>query len=422
MINKKIAVIGIGYVGLPLAVELSNHFNVIGYDANKNKINNLNSGKDLNQQYSAKEINKKNLSFTNDQNKVTNSNIYIVCVPTPITKKKLPNLKYLKKASILIGKTIKKNETVIFESTVYPGCTEEICIPLIEKYSSLKINADFYCGYSPERINPGDKINKLSNIKKIISASSKKGLKIVRNIYEKIIFAGLHEAESIKVAEAAKILENIQRSINISLINEVSLIFRKLKINTYEVLNAASTKWNFIKFKPGLVGGHCIAIDPYYLTYKAKKIGVNPKLILSGQNINNYIPLHIAKRVSKKINLNKKNKKRILVLGITFKEDCPDIRHSKVFDIIDKLVKNGALVDVYDPWIKKNVLENKIKFKMIESLKNNNKNKYDSIILAVSHKIFKEIGFKKIKTLMKKKSFFFDVKSLFYKEEGVECL
>tara|TARA_B110000483_G_C18198950_1_gene544325 strand:- start:576 stop:1844 length:1269 start_codon:yes stop_codon:yes gene_type:complete len=422
MINKKIAVIGIGYVGLPLAVELSNHFNVIGYDANKNKINNLNSGTDLNQQYSAKEINKKNLSFTNDQNKVTNSNIYIVCVPTPVTKKKLPNLKYLKKASILIGKTIKKNETVIFESTVYPGCTEEICIPLIEKYSSLKINADFYCGYSPERINPGDKINKLSNIKKIISASSKKGLKIVRNIYEKIIFAGLHEAESIKVAEAAKILENIQRSINISLINEASLIFRKLKINTHEVLNAASTKWNFIKFKPGLVGGHCIAIDPYYLTYKAKKVGINPKLILSGQNINNYIPLHIAKRVSKKINLNKKNKKRILVLGLTFKEDCPDIRHSKVFDIIDKLVKNGALVDVYDPWIKKNVLENKIKFKMIESLKNNNKNKYDSIILAVSHKIFKEIGFKKIKTLMKKKSFFFDVKSLFYKEEGVECL
>jgi UDP-N-acetyl-D-galactosamine dehydrogenase len=422
MINKKIAVIGIGYVGLPLAVELSNHFNVIGYDANKNKINNLNSGTDLNQQYSAKEINKKNLSFTNDQNKVTNSNIYIVCVPTPVTKKKLPNLKYLKKASILIGKTIKKNETVIFESTVYPGCTEEICIPLIEKYSSLKINADFYCGYSPERINPGDKINKLSNIKKIISASSKKGLKIVRNIYEKIIFAGLHEAESIKVAEAAKILENIQRSINISLINEASLIFRKLKINTHEVLNAASTKWNFIKFKHGLVGGHCIAIDPYYLTYKAKKVGINPKLILSGQNINNYIPLHIAKRVSKKINLNKKNKKRILVLGLTFKEDCPDIRHSKVFDIIDKLVKNGALVDVYDPWIKKNVLENKIKFKMIESLKNNNKNKYDSIILAVSHKIFKEIGFKKIKTLMKKKSFFFDVKSLFYKEEGVECL
>jgi len=422
MINKKIAVIGIGYVGLPLAVELSNHFNVIGYDANKNKINNLNSGTDLNQQYSAKEINKKNLSFTNDQNKVKNSNIYIVCVPTPVTKKKLPNLKYLKKASILIGKTIKKNETVIFESTVYPGCTEEICIPLIEKYSSLKINADFYCGYSPERINPGDKINKLSNIKKIISASSKKGLKIVRNIYEKIIFAGLHEAESIKVAEAAKILENIQRSINISLINEASLIFRKLKINTHEVLNAASTKWNFIKFKPGLVGGHCIAIDPYYLTYKAKKVGINPKLILSGQNINNYIPLHIAKRVSKKINLNKKNKKRILVLGLTFKEDCPDIRHSKVFDIIDKLVKNGALVDVYDPWIKKNVLENKIKFKMIESLKNNNKNKYDSIILAVSHKIFKEIGFKKIKTIMKKKSFFFDVKSLFYKEEGVECL
>ena len=420
MTNKKIAVIGIGYVGLPLAVELSNHFNVIGYDENKSKINNLKIGIDNNQQYFKKKILKKNLFFTSNKNEITNAETYIVCVPTPVTKKNLPNLKYLKKASILIGNTIKKNQTVVFESTVYPGCTEEVCIPLIEKYSNLKINKDFYCGYSPERINPGDKINKLGSIKKIVSSSSKKGLNIIKNIYKKIIFAGLHEAESIKVAEAAKILENIQRSINISLINEVSLIFRKLKINTNEVLNAASTKWNFIRFKPGLVGGHCIAIDPYYLTYKAKKVGINPKLILSGQNINNYISLHIAKRVSKKINLNKKNRKKVLVLGLTFKENCPDLRHSKVFDIIDKLVKNGGLVDVYDPWISKNDIEKKINFQIIENLKT--KKKYDAIILAVSHKIFKDIGFKKIKTLMKKDSFFYDVKSLFYKEEGVECL
>jgi UDP-N-acetyl-D-glucosamine/UDP-N-acetyl-D-galactosamine dehydrogenase len=420
MNNKKITIIGVGYVGLPLAVELSNHFIVTGYDANKAKIDNLKAGIDHNQQYSKKKIIKKNLTFTNEKNKIKDSNIYIVCVPTPVTKKNLPNLIYLKKASILIGNVIKKNETVIFESTVYPGCTEEICIPLIEKYSNLKINNDFHCGYSPERINPGDKINKLGNIKKIVSATSKKGLIIVKNIYKKIIFSGLHEAESIKVAEAAKILENIQRSINISLINEVSLIFRKLKINTHEVLNAASTKWNFIRFKPGLVGGHCIAIDPYYLTYKAKKVGINPKLILSGQNINNYIPLHIAKRVSKKINLNKKNKKKVLVLGLTFKEDCPDTRHSKVFDIIDKLEKNGALIDVYDPWIVKKDLEKKLKFKMIKNLKT--KNKYDAIILAVSHTIFKDIGFKNIKILMKKNSFFYDVKSLFYKEKGVECL
>lgn len=420
MNKKKITVLGIGYVGLPLAVELSHHFDVIAYDKNKKKIENLKSGVDQNQQYTANKIKKKNLFFTYDITKIKNSNIYIVCVPTPVTKNNNPNLKYLKEASILIGKSLSKNDTVIFESTVYPGCTEEICIPLIEKHSKLKINKDFNCGYSPERINPGDKINKLGNIKKIISATSKDGLKVIKNIYKKIIFSGLHEAESIKVAESAKILENIQRSINISLINEASLIFRKLKINTNEVLNAASTKWNFIKFKPGLVGGHCIAIDPYYMTYKAKKVGINPKLILSGQNINNYIPIHIARRVSQKINLTKKNKKRILVLGITFKENCPDVRHSKVFDIIKKLKNNGAFVDVYDPWIEKKDLETKIKFNLLRTLQT--KKRYDAIILAVAHNYFKKIGFKKIKKFLKKDSFLYDVKSIFKNEKGVECL
>ena len=420
MNKKKITVLGIGYVGLPLAVELSHHFDVIAYDKNKKKIDDLKSGVDQNQQYSANQLKKKNLFFTQDKNSIKNSNIYIVCVPTPVTKNNNPNLKHLKEASILIGKSLSKNDTVIFESTVYPGCTEEICIPLIEKHSKFKINKDFNCGYSPERINPGDKINKLGNIKKIISASSKDGLKIIKNIYKKIIFSGLHEAESIKVAESAKILENIQRSINISLINEASLIFRKLKINTNEVLNAASTKWNFIKFQPGLVGGHCIAIDPYYMTYKAKKVGINPKLILSGQNINNYIPIHIARRVSQKINLTKKNKKRILVLGITFKENCPDVRHSKVFDIIKKLKNNGAFVDVYDPWIEKKDLETKIKFNLLRTLQT--KKRYDAIILAVAHNYFKKIGFKKIKKFLKKDSFLYDVKSIFKNEKGVECL
>ena len=417
--KKKIAILGVGYVGLPLAIELSKFYSVVGYDENNYKIDNLNLGIDSNHQYKSKQILKSNINFTSNSLDLIESSFFIVCVPTPINNKKLPNLNYLKKACITIGKILKKKDTVIFESTVYPGCTEEFCLPLIEKYSKLKVNKDFICGYSPERINPGDKINKLNNIVKIISASSKRGLKIVKNLYQKIIKAGLYEANSIKIAEAAKILENIQRSVNISLINEASLIFRKLKINTNEVLEAAGTKWNFVKFKPGLVGGHCIAIDPYYLTYKAKKVGVNPKLILSGQNINNYIPIHIANRVSKKINLSKKNPKKILILGLTFKEDCSDLRHSKVFDIINHLKKKGGRCDIFDPWIDGNELK-KINFNIIEKI--NPKIKYDAIILAVSHDIFKKIGFKKFNSLMKKNGYFYDVKSLFINEKNVECL
>ena len=417
--KKKIAILGVGYVGLPLAIELSKFYSVVGYDENNYKIDNLNLGIDSNHQYKSKQILKSKINFTSNSLDLIESSFFIVCVPTPINNKKLPNLNYLKKACITIGKILKKKDTVIFESTVYPGCTEEFCLPLIEKYSKLKVNKDFICGYSPERINPGDKTNKLNNIVKIISASSKRGLKIVKNLYQKIIKAGLYEANSIKIAEAAKILENIQRSVNISLINEASLIFRKLKINTNEVLEAAGTKWNFVKFKPGLVGGHCIAIDPYYLTYKAKKVGVNPKLILSGQNINNYIPIHIANRVSKKINLSQKNPKKILILGLTFKEDCSDLRNSKVFDIINHLKKKGGRCDIFDPWIDGNELK-KINFNIIEKI--NPKIKYDAIILAVSHSIFKKIGFKKFNSVKKKNGFFYDVKSLFINEKNVECL
>ena len=417
--KKKIAILGVGYVGLPLAIELSKFYRIVAYDENIYKIKNLINGIDKNNQYNPREILKSKIKFSYDRNDLAGSNFFIVCVPTPINYKKLPKLTFLKKACITIGRTIKKKGTVIFESTVYPGCTEELCIPIIEKYSKLKINRDFNCGYSPERINPGDKINKLNNIVKIVSASSVRGLNIIKNLYKKIIKAGLYEAKSIKVAEAAKILENIQRSVNISLINEASLIFRKLKINTHEVLEAAGTKWNFIKFKPGLVGGHCIAIDPYYLTYKAKKVGVNPKLILSGQNINNYIPIHIAKRVIKKINLNKQSPKKILILGLTFKEDCSDLRHSKVFDIINHLKKKGGKCDVFDPWIDKNEL-GKINFNILEKI--NPKIKYDAIILTVSHDIFKKIGFKKFNSLMKKNGYFYDVKSHFINEKNVECL
>ena len=416
--KKKLSILGVGYVGLPLAIEFSKFYNVVGYDQNKYKINNLKLGKDSNQQYKRDKILKSKIKFTSDPKDLIDSSFFIVCVPTPINHKKLPNLSYLRKACISIGKILKKNDTIIFESTVYPGCTEEFCLPIIEKCSKLKVNKDFICGYSPERINPGDKKNKLSNIVKIISSSSIKGLKTVKNLYQKIIKAGLHETKSIKIAEAAKILENIQRSVNISLINEASLIFRKLNINTHEVLEAASTKWNFIKFKPGLVGGHCIAVDPYYLTYKAKQIGINPKLILAGQNINNHIPIHIANRVIKKINLNKKNQKRVLVLGLTFKEDCSDLRDSKVFEIINHIKKKGGKCDVFDPWVNKNELM-KINLNIIKKIE---KKKYDAIILAVSHSIFKKIGFKKLNAAMKKNGFFYDVKSLFVNEKNVECL
>jgi UDP-N-acetyl-D-galactosamine dehydrogenase len=417
--KKKLSILGVGYVGLPLAIEFSKFYNVVGYDQNKYKIDNLQLGIDSNQQYKRDKILNSKIKFTTDLKDLMDSTFFIVCVPTPINHKKLPNLNYLRKACISIGKILKKNNTIIFESTVYPGCTEEFCLPLIERYSKLKTNKDFLCGYSPERINPGDKENRLNNIVKIISSSSTKGLKTVKNLYQKIIKAGLHEAKSIKIAEASKILENIQRSVNISLINEASLIFRKLKINTHDVLEAASTKWNFIKFKPGLVGGHCIAVDPYYLTYKAKKVGINPKLILSGQSINNHIPIHIANRVAKKINLNKKNPKKILILGLTFKEDCSDLRDSKVFDIINHIKKKGGKCDVFDPWINKNELE-KINLDIIKKI--DKKKKYDAIILAVSHSLFKKIGFKKFNAAMKKDGFFYDVKSLFVNEKNVECL
>ena len=417
--KKKLSILGVGYVGLPLAIEFSKFYNVVGYDQNEYKIDNLQLGIDSNQQYKRDKILNSKIKFTTDLKDLMDSTFFIVCVPTPINHKKLPNLNYLRKACISIGKILKKNNTIIFESTVYPGCTEEFCLPLIERYSKLKTNKDFLCGYSPERINPGDKENRLNNIVKIISSSSTKGLKTVKNLYQKIIKAGLHEAKSIKIAEASKILENIQRSVNISLINEASLIFRKLKINTHDVLEAASTKWNFIKFKPGLVGGHCIAVDPYYLTYKAKKVGINPKLILSGQSINNHIPIHIANRVAKKINLNKKNPKKILILGLTFKEDCSDLRDSKVFDIINHIKKKGGKCDVFDPWINKNELE-KINLDIIKKI--DKKKKYDAIILAVSHSLFKKIGFKKFNAAMKKDGFFYDVKSLFVNEKNVECL
>lgn len=419
MIKKNyIGIIGLGYVGLPLAIALAKKDLVVGYDNNDDKIKYLKKGIDVNKNFSKYQIKTSKVEFTYNEERLKKCNVFIVCVPTPVNKKNLPDLSYLKQASELVGSNLNTGDLVIFESTVYPGCTEEFCIPIIEKKSKLSINKDFDCGYSPERINPGDKKNKLKNISKIISSSSKRGLLKMRGIYKKIIDANLHEAKSIKVAEAAKILENIQRSVNISLINEVSLIFRKLKINTHEVLEAASTKWNFINFKAGLVGGHCIAIDPYYLTYKARKVGMNPRLILSGQKINNYIPVHIAHRVLKKINSKKKNRKNILILGLTFKEDCSDLRDSKVFNIVDTLMKKNCKIDVFDPWVNEKDLPKEINFNFIKKLTNK---KYDAIILAVAHSVFKKVGFKKFNSFKKRNGFFYDVKSLFYGKD-VECL
>lgn len=415
----KICIIGCGYVGLPLIYELSKYFKVIGYDSDKEKIRRLKNGLDNTKQLSLISLKKIQGNFTSNKKEISDNNIYIICVPTPINHKKEPDLNQLKDASKIVGKILKKNDVIIYESTVHPGCTEEICIPILEKLSKLEYNKDFFCGYSPERINPGDKKRLLKNTKKIIGSNSSKAIKIMKIIYKKVIKIknGLHIVNNIKIAEMAKLLENVQRSINISLINEISMICKKLNIDTYSVLEAASTKWNFINFKPGLVGGHCIAIDPYYLAYKAKKLKVQPALTLSGQKINEKIPFIVAKKVFSKIEKKKtKSKKKVLVMGLTFKENCPDLRHSKVFDIINFLKKKQIHIEVFDPWID---ISDKKKFKDFIFLKNfPKKTKYDSIIIAVSHDQFKEIPFFKIQGLLKNDGFIYDVKKVLKKNEN----
>ena len=332
-----IAIIGLGYVGLPLAAEFSKCFKVTGYDASSSRISELKNGKDRTGEVEAASLkNNKNLYFSDDPVSIINANVYIVTVPTPVDKSKIPDLKPLQSASRTIGRYLKKDEIVIFESTVYPGATEEICVPILEELSSLIYNKDFYCGYSPERINPGDKINTLVNIKKITSGSNEKAAKFVKNLYEKIIMAGVFPASSIKVAEAAKVIENTQRDVNIALINELALIFNKLDIDTNEVLEAASTKWNFLSFKPGLVGGHCIGVDPYYLTHKAVEIGYKPEIIIAGRRINDSMGKFVAEQTILKLIKNNINpsKARVGILGLTFKENCPDLRNTKVIDIV----------------------------------------------------------------------------------------
>jgi UDP-N-acetyl-D-galactosamine dehydrogenase len=413
--NKKykVALIGLGYVGLGLTVEFSKISKIVGFDKSNKRIIDLKNGKDTNLLFSIKELKKKSIKFSNSIEDLKNCNFFIICVPTPITKNKKPLLKPLIESSKLIGSILKKNNVVVYESTVYPGCTEEVCIPVLEKFSKLKLDKDFLCGYSPERINPGDKINRLSNIIKVVSGTSIKSTNIIASMYSKIIKAGIHKTPNVKTAEASKVLENTQRSVNISLINEVSVLFNKLNIKTKEVLEAASTKWNFNYFTPGLVGGHCIAIDPYYLVYKAKQVGLKSNLIIGSQKINEEMPSIICKRFMKsfiKKNINFK-KKKILIMGLTFKENCSDIRESKVLDIVNYLKKKKINVKTYDPWVNKKDLNKKLKINHIENLKI--KSNFDGVIIAVGHDFFKKIGIKKIKSLCKKKSVIFDIKNQF---------
>lgn len=393
---KKISVIGLGYVGLPLAVEFGKHRSVIGFDINTHRIDELNNGYDRTLEVDSDELKSASqLTFSSNLNDLKSAEIHIVTVPTPINKAKTPDLGPLISASTMVGKILKKGDIVIYESTVYPGCTEEECVPILEKESGLKFNLDFFCGYSPERINPGDKVHRLPSIKKVTSGSTDKIAEEVNALYESIITAGTHKAASIKVAEAAKVIENSQRDLNIAFVNELSVIFDRLGIDTTEVLEAAGTKWNFLPFKPGLVGGHCIGVDPYYLTYKAESVGYHPEVILAGRRINDNMGVYICNQIIKLMVYKGIPIKgsRALVLGITFKEDCPDIRNSRVIDVISELTSFGLDVDVYDPQADKEEVKEEYGVELI----NEPKEKYNCIVLAVSHKEFLSIELNKIK-------------------------
>tara|TARA_Y100000589_G_scaffold291859_1_gene295638 strand:- start:23511 stop:24794 length:1284 start_codon:yes stop_codon:yes gene_type:complete len=418
--KPKIAIVGLGYVGLPLALEFAKKFNVIGYDINSKRVTDLNLGIDLTMEVTEKQLNSvlcsksKNvgLEITSNIEAVSQADIFIITVPTPIDENKKPDLAPLASATMDISKYVKKGSIIIYESTVYPGCTEEFCVPIIEKHSSLKFNKDFYCGYSPERINPGDKINTLTKIKKVTSGSTEEVGVYVDYLYKSIINAGTHLAPSIKVAEASKSIENAQRDLNISFINELALIFDRMNIDTHQVLEAAKTKWNFLPFKPGLVGGHCIGVDPYYLAHKAESLGYHPAVILSGRRVNDQMGTFVASKVVKlmiKKGIQIKDSK-ILILGITFKENCPDIRNTKVIDVINELKTYNSTVSVYDPWADKNNVKQKFNINLI---KNPLENYYDSIILAVGHHDFNNLNLKKIK---KTNSVVYDTKSFFSKE------
>lgn len=416
----KIAIIGLGYVGLPLAVEFGKRYPTFGFDINQVRIDELKKGQDKTLEVSPEELKEsKQLQYYSDIESVKDCQVFIITVPTPVDDANQPDFTALIKASGAVGKVLKKNDIVIYESTVYPGATEEICVPVLEKISGLKFNTDFFAGYSPERINPGDKEHRLVTIKKVTSGSTPETAQFVDDLYASIITAGTYKASSIRVAEAAKVIENTQRDVNIALINELALIFNKLGIDTEEVLKASGTKWNFLPFRPGLVGGHCIGVDPFYLTYKAQQIGYHPEIILAGRRINDAMGAYIARQVIL-IMTKKRNTvadSRILVLGLTFKENCPDLRNTKVVDIIGELKSYAANVDVYDPWI--DAKEAHEEYGIAVLSQEPEKEKYDAVIIAVGHEQFKEWGIGKIKQFLRssEKGVVYDAKSVFQKGE-----
>ena len=405
-----IGIIGLGYVGLPLAIAFADHFNVVGFDINQQRVLDLNQGVDSTDEADLKLLQKateNKLKLSSDLQDLAACNVYIVTVPTPITQFKTPDLTYLISASKMIGGILNSGDIVVYESTVYPGCTEEDCVPVLEQISGLKYNQDFYCGYSPERINPGDKINTLTKIKKVTSGSTDSIAEEVDQLYKTIIEAGTHKASSIKVAEASKAIENAQRDLNISFVNELALIFDRMEIDTQEVLAAAGTKWNFLNFKPGLVGGHCISVDPYYLAHKAESLGYYPEVILSGRRVNDTMGLFVANKVVKL--MNKKGiavrNAKALILGITFKENCPDIRNSKVPDIYEELKSFGMQVDVYDPYAQKQEVKHEYNIELSTNL-----GSYDAVILAVSHEEFLELDVMSLKK--ESASVIYDIKAI----------
>ncbi|MDM8565722.1 nucleotide sugar dehydrogenase [Candidatus Halobeggiatoa sp. HSG11] len=410
--NLKIGVIGLGYVGLPLAVEFGKHYSTVGFDLNKQRIAELKAGQDKTCEVSAEDLKQAQyLNYSHNSKELLECNFYIIAVPTPLDCHKNPDLTLLEKASVTVGYLLKPNNIVVYESTVYPGATEEICVPILEHESQLKYNKDFFVGYSPERINPGDKNHNLTNIVKVVAGSNPETAKFIEQVYHSVITAGTHLASSIRVAEAAKVIENTQRDVNIALINELAMIFNRLGIDTLEVLEAAESKWNFLPFRPGLVGGHCIGVDPYYLTQKAKDVGYHPEIILAGRRINDNMGCYIAHAViklliQKRIHVDDAN---ILIMGLTFKENCPDLRNTRVVDIIDELQNYSANVYVYDPWANKEAAKEMYSIDLISKLE---QNKYDAIVFAVAHKQFYELNVEEIKALTKPKSIIYDVKSI----------
>ena len=408
-----IGVIGLGYVGLPLLAAFAEKFEVVGFDVNKKRISELASGVDITSELDDGEIHRvTQLTLTANPADLRKCSIYIVTVPTQIDDKKRPDLSFLEIACETVGRQLVEGNIVIFESTVYPGCTEEVCVPILEKCSGLKFNEGFFCGYSPERINPGDKERRLQDIIKVTSGSTPEVSQFIDQLYGEVIDAGTHMASSIKVAEAAKVIENTQRDLNIALMNELSIIFDLLDIDTIKVLEAAGTKWNFLNFRPGLVGGHCIGVDPYYLTHKAQSLGYVPDVILAGRGINEKMSSYVAQKLIKQLSQSGEmsKSKEVLIMGITFKENCPDIRNSKVIDLVSELDANGVNVSCYDPWVTKEDAKNIKNLTMVENLQDD---KYDAVVIAVAHEIFAEIGIESLKACGKSDALYFDLKCMF---------